>query len=285
MKKIKLSNDVLQEIILLYHSGLSCHKVGKQFSYSGEFIRTTLMNNNIFLRKYCEINRKHTVKEDFFDVIDCEEKAYFLGMLFSDGNVKSKHNTNAIVLKLQKDDKELLSRLSCLVLGKEKLYVSEDNLVLQFSSKNMKQKLIELGCVPAKSLILKYPQIDKQFSNHFIRGYFDGDGSIFSYKNDFTVSLVSTDDFCRSAQDIIYNNIGILGKITKDKEMLSRGNNITSIMLFRGNRQILRLMDWLYQDATIYMERKYQKYQELRAWTEDVDSRLNSPGNHKNQYV
>ena len=44
-------------------------------------------------------------------------------------------------------------------------------------------------------------------------------------------------------------------------------------------------LDWLYKDSTIYLDRKYKKYLELKLWTDDVNSRLNSLDNNKNQYV
>lgn len=36
------------------------------------------------------------------------------------------------------------------------------------------------GCVPNKSLILKFPTtLPNELVNDFIRGYFDGDGSVY----------------------------------------------------------------------------------------------------------
>jgi len=67
--------------------------------------------------------------------------------------------------------------------------------------------LIKLGCVPNKSLILKFPSLDI-FSNKsliypFIRGYFDGDGSIFESKNNFYISISGNNDFLQGLNLII----------------------------------------------------------------------------------
>jgi intein-encoded DNA endonuclease-like protein len=283
MRKIILSPEIISKIIDLYQSGISCPKIGKQFGFSGEYIRTLLKNNDIIARKYYEINRKHKVNECLFDHIDTQEKAYFLGLLFADGNVHSKYNS--IVIKLQQEDKPILLKLSYLIFSKELLYKSEDNYVLKFSSYYVKQRLIQLGCIPNKSLKISFPQIDNNLHSHFIRGYFDGDGSIYEYRNDFGINMVSTEDFCDGIFNILLKNTGIEGVISKDKTMLERGNNITSILSYAGNRRVQKILDWLYKDATIYMERKYQKYLELKAWTENVDSRKNSTERHINQYV
>ena len=56
--------------------------------------------------------------------------------------------------------------------------------------------------------------------------------------------------------------------------MVARGNIITSIILYRGNRRVLKLMDWIYKDATIYLDRKYQKYLNLKQRIEEVDQRI-----------
>jgi intein/homing endonuclease len=270
-KKINLSHEQLEQIITVYKSGLSAKKVGKQFGYSGEFIQKTLRNNGIKLRTRIEINRKHPVKEDFFDVIDSEEKAYFLGFLFADGSVH--HKSNAIVLKLQKRDRKILTKFSHLILGTEHLLINKNNYLLRFSSFHIKQRLIELGCMPNKTFILTFPILDPSMYHHFIRGYFDGDGCISLYKADYDVSIISTEDFCISTQSIIANQLDIMSTISKNNKMVARGNTITSYLRYRGNRQVLKLMTWLYKDATIYLERKHQKYLNLKQWTEEVDSR------------
>jgi len=159
MRKIDLPPSILQDIVLKYKSGLSTKNIGKEFGYSGEFIRQLLINNDISLRKYNEINKKYDVNETLFDNIDCEEKAYFLGLLFSDGNVHSKYN--AITLKLNDKDKDILIKLSNMIYGKDILYKSNDNYILKFSNHNIKNKLIDLGCVPNKTFKLKFPNIDK----------------------------------------------------------------------------------------------------------------------------
>jgi hypothetical protein len=60
---------------------------------------------------------------------------------------------------------------------------------------------------------------------------------------------------------------------------------IANTIRVSGNRQVLILMNWLYKDATIYMERKYQKYLELKLWTENVDQRKIMSDRHINQYA
>ena len=81
-------------------------------------------------------------------------------------------------------------------------------------SKHICQRLTELGCVNAKSLILKFPEwlIDPDLQRHFIRGYYDGDGGIHIpefKKRHAIVRIMSTIEFCNSMRDIILLQTGI----------------------------------------------------------------------------
>ena len=69
-----------------------------------------------------------------------------------------------------------------------------------------------------------------------------------------------------------------------DKSNQNDKNQITTKLGTGGNRQILRLMDWLYEDANYYIQRKYDKYLELKQWCADVNNRLVSEEKHTNQY-
>jgi len=277
-KAITLKNETLQEAVLLYQAGYSFVKIGQKLGYSGEFIRNTLNKHGVISRQYHEINRKHLVNENYFDNIDTEEKAYFMGFLYADGNVNS--NSNSIVLKLKQTDRAILSLFSYAILNKESLYQSENNYLVKFSSHHVKQQLIALGCVPNKSLILQWPDwLKSDLQCHFIRGYFDGDGSICRHHDDFAFSIVGTNNFCQVLKKIIFDATNINGKIVAQKETLQRGNHITKIFECGGNRKILKLMTWMYHDATIYLERKHDIYLQLANRIQEVDLR------HGNRYV
>ena len=276
MRKIILSSKIISEVIKDYQSGSSLKKIGKKFNVSGEYIRSLLNKNNIQLRTYLEINRKHSVNDNYFSVIDTQEKAYFLGLLYSDGSVSS--SSNAIILKLQEKDRDMLVKLSHIIMNKEKLYKSENNYVLKFSSRSIKNDLIRLGCMPNKTFKIEFPNIDKSLYNHFIRGYFDGDGSIYSYEKDYCANIIATEKFCNSVNQIIFKQFGIACVINKDDAINGATNIITSSMTYKGNRRVEVIMNWLYQDATIYLERKYDKYLELKQIIKQVDDK------HGNRY-
>ena len=273
MKKVIIAPDIVQEMIGMYKSGLSVSKIGKHFDYSRELIRKTLAKNRLVLRKLHQINHKHIINDHLFDNIDTEEKAYFLGFLFADGNVHKK--CNAIVLKLHEKDKYILVRFSHMIYGFEHLLRSENNVILKFSSYDMKLRLIELGCVPAKSLILSWPEKlqDPEMIRHFIRGYFDGDGCITSNKNDYRANIISTHNFCEAVKSLIFKVSCIDGKISHKKNDTNRGNLVTASLEYAGNRRVAIFMEWLYKDSTIYLIRKHDRFMDLKRHIAEIDNR------------
>lgn len=120
--------------------------------------------------------------------------------------------------------------------------------------------LKRLGCVERKSLILKFPtadQVPPQLVRHFIRGYFDGDGSISlkippnGNKIVGDVSFVGTEDFIKSLATYFPD----IGSILPDKRK-------TNSWYFNvgGNYNIIKIYHFLYDGATRYMQRKYDKF-------------------------
>jgi hypothetical protein len=129
--------------------------------------------------------RRDAVRQDYFAQVDSPMKAYLLGWLASDGNVKTIGNT--VRLRVNSKDEEILHlfRDEIAPLHKVGRYQAprpsgEMSTMSRFevASARMKQDLIRLGVTPNKSLTLQYPPIPPHLDNSFILGYFDGDGCL-----------------------------------------------------------------------------------------------------------
>lgn len=106
------------EIIRLYLSGISAPKIGKIFNIGSTTIFYNLKNWKVKIRKdKTIIHSKYKINQDFFKIIDKEEKAYFLGWLWSDGSV----NKENVSLSIQEKDKEILEILNKLIYSDRKL--------------------------------------------------------------------------------------------------------------------------------------------------------------------
>jgi len=274
-KKIQIEDEL--KIIEMYQQGLSAPKIAKKFNVQNTLILRYLEKNNINRRSAEECHRKYEIDEHFFDNIDTEEKAYFLGFLYADGfNCKE---SNYIKIELAQKDKDILQKLVKLIYKENpEHHIKEIKRVRKkkdiekifyysyftINSKYMCQKLEELGSPQKKSLIIKFPEwlTNHELQRHFIRGYFDGDGGVKLTNvktRSTTLKIISTKEFCQSMKDIISGatniNFGEPYNDVKDKNVYTINSS--------GNRQIAHFLDWLYMDASIYLDRKYKLYQEL----------------------
>lgn len=234
-----------------------------------------LKRNGVQRRTTQSYTQKYITNEYFFDIIDTEEKAYILGFLYADGNnyINGTHSYE-VSCKLQLGDKVILEKMRDLLSPSSQIKKIFDKKTSNYywlfrvNSKIMTDQLTKLGCVPAKSLILKFPEwlTDKKLQQHFIRGYSDGDGSIYNRKPTLTKQvnwgwkISSTGQFCLVIKDIIENTLDIHCSISLTH---SKTNQITTTLSVGGNLQVKKVLNWLYQDATIYLPRKFDRYQEF----------------------
>ena len=197
----------------------------------------------------------------YFDVIDTEEKAYWLGFLFADGAITKYNSSYNIELSLKLGDKSHVEKFAK-ALGKE--YVNNNSTYRSrciVGSKHMFEILSSYGCTPRKSLTLKFPNKsifkDESLVRHFIRGYFDGDGCMSFGNKEHTVpsiNILGTEDFL----DGIQKEYGT----SKSYCMDSRSkNNVTKILSF-DKKQAYNFAKYLYENSTIYLERKYERYKQ-----------------------
>src|SRR5699024_9205607 len=139
------------------------------------------------LKNVSTYRQKYKINHNFFDEIDTEEKAYWLGFLYADGCVREDRGCFRLGLQardvrhLEKFRESLDSNHTIKETNKvtnEKIYYGN---YIFIHSKKLVKNLVEKGCFENKSLTLKFPSYDivpKHLIYHFIRGYFDGDGSV-----------------------------------------------------------------------------------------------------------
>lgn len=266
----QFNQEIYDRLINKYVDGMSQFKISYDLLISDNCIRKTLDKNNIMRRTYSENNRRYNRNSHYFDKIDTQNKAYILGLLFADGN--NCPDYNAITISLQDEDKYILDFIKneleyegpvrhVPLHDKNENY--KDQYTLVINDPYMSKHLENLGIVKAKSLIVKFPDyIRMKFINHFVRGYFDGDGSISYCKstNKPAVSIAGTFEFCTKVSDIIHAMNGKCS-IYHPKQC---GDNNTYVIRIVGYNSVNNFMEWLYYDAEFKMERKYQKYLQIK---------------------
>lgn len=267
MSRKKIPESDYSKIVDMYLNGYSSVKIGQLYDMSHKPVLSVL--DKMGVPRNWNSLRKYNINEHYFDNIDTPNKAYILGLLYADGYNNT--SINAIRLSLQEDDKQILEDISKELDYNAPLIFYEhskehegwkDVYTLAIRSAHMSKVLNNLGVCRAKSLILEFPQwLNKNLYSHFIRGYFDGDGSVYCHKKtmNWNISIVSTKNFCNFVKNIIENELGIHVHVKLD----GRHNDITSDIRIGGNNQVTKFLDWIYNDADLKMERKYIKYQQL----------------------
>jgi len=199
--------------------------------------------------------RKYLLNEDFFEIIDSEEKAYFLGFLFADATINEKHHY--VDLTLHNKDIEILNKFNKLIFINERPLYSVKKIYrrLQINSMKIVNDLVKLGCIQNKTFKLKFPNIDNKYVRDFIRGYFDGDGCVYITNKTLNFSIVGTIELLEIIQKYLIENCQ-LNKTKFDERFPLRKTNIRSL-LYGGNIVINRIFHYLYDNSTIFLERKY----------------------------
>ena len=191
--------------------------LAKTYGISGSTVLNILKRHGVKLKPK-HVGNKYDFNIHFFDKIDTESKAYFLGLLYADGCHYKK--TRQISIELSATDKDILEKMKVAFSSNHPLSswyritpVSKTNnqyFTLRMSNEHFSKKCEELGLVERKSLILKPPteeQVPTNLIHHFIRGYFDGDGSITlildKTQRACGASIIGTTEFCEWCKRIV----------------------------------------------------------------------------------
>lgn len=194
----------------------------------------------------------------------------------ADGNIddrKDRKDTRRLTVKLSAIDENHLCKLNTdlnsnypitrgmrTLKGKE-YYHSQ----LRISSSILCRGLMEKGLLPRKSMNEVFPKdkIPKEYWKDFLLGVFDGDGCFswfFTKKNTIpscSFSLCGSKEILNDCFDYISEELNInVPSILKHKSNLHTAT-------IGGNFQVIKLMEWLYENTSVKLDRKYEKYQEF----------------------
>ncbi|ASB89277.1 MULTISPECIES: helix-turn-helix domain-containing protein [Bacillus] len=206
--------------------------------------------------------RKYRVNDSFFETIDTEEKAYWLGFISADGCVYIKKNSGSRILEISlniKDVNHLVKFNKCLD-SNYPIIQNTNSCRVSIVSRKIFQDLLKLGVTERKSKTLIPPTeqlIPPNLMFHYIRGYFDGDGGFTTHDKYLTYAV----NFCGTPQVCEF----ILSQLNKQNLRLINKKDVESFAQIRikGNKQSLDVANKLYNNATIYLDRKFKQYQDL----------------------
>lgn len=274
-------NDMYLDWVTLYENGFSTVEIGERYKKDPSNVGAKLRKLGVTMRSNKENSRRYEFNNTrYFQNINTAEKAYFLGFMYADGYVTSSDGSGArsfgVSLSmvdihiLEQFKKELKSTHPVNVYKSYSGY-SEGNEYCRLLIRNddTVQDLVNNGVVEKKTNIITRPNsVPSDLIRHFIRGYFDGDGSIKITKpanekmaTSFCVSFLGTDDILHFISDYFLEK-DLIKRVNKFQKR--REGQIVSCVDYGGNIQSKKILDHLYEESTVCLERKYKRYLMLK---------------------
>lgn len=233
---------------------------------------------------------KYEVNENFFESVNSEQVAYVLGFLYADGcnQFSSASSTKTLSITQAEQDLDILEKIRLAMKSTHpfrRIEAIDENHMVKYkfaiSYTKLSDDAYKLGVVYNKSLVLKFPTFEivpEEYMRHFIRGYFDGDGCIWEGKpkimtfidkktgkekqrfvHNMKFNFTGSNDFINGLQEYLIQTLGY----RKTKLNVRKGRKNADkwcTMEYSGKKQIEKLFHYMYDNATIYGNRKYNKF-------------------------
>lgn len=259
--KQKLTQEQVDQAVQMYSvDKMGTVEIGRRLNVSWLTIANRLKERGIKLTP-----ARYKLNDDYFSKIDTEQKAYFLGLLYADGNL---HRTKYITTLVLSEQDRCLVEVFREQLGTKKPiysvkgrriagtdYIGKPAVKLEISSQQIHSDLISHGCSPAKSLTLKFPStVPEDLMRHFVRGYFDGDGCIYNSQGRIMINIVGSQSFCTGMTEFLNKRLDIATIVKSERRGQSYYFSIFRIA------DVLKFCLYIYDRSEVKFERKYQKY-------------------------
>lgn len=264
----KIDESIVEQVIYNYTVlGQGAPSAGKDWKISQDKVEKILKERGVKLRTYIEskqVQRIYNIDDNFFKNQN-EDMAYILGFIAADGNVAKKEN--CISIEVHEKDKNLLE------IMREKtnntrplkfyLHIHEDcantpAVKFQTWSAEWKKDLAIYNIVPEKTFILKPPTfLNKQYYGAFIKGYFDGDGSVYKAGNHIEVAISGVSkEMISWMREILATQYGIIG--IYDSYLTPNKKHLMYRVRYNSDYSLSLLYKLWYEDnsSNLYLPRK-----------------------------
>lgn len=271
---LKIS-DYAEQINILHQEGKSALDIARILNF--KYVQPVYnyfkkMGWERLSREQYPSGARYDVDLNFFNKIDTEEKAYILGFLCADGHIDAK--SYRITISLQNSDIDILEKIRTAMHSTHPIktdilrsnpYKKSNNKILKqcslnINGKNLVTPLIEMGICGKKTYTLDgsvCKMIPENLMKHFLRGYFDGDGNItwgkhYSSGNKYIIQVCGNEDFLLNTYQKYFPSTCKLYKDLYSKQCF--------VWKIANKNSVLEFLNYIYGDATIYLDRKYKIY-------------------------
>ena len=258
-----IEKEILENYI---NKELSYKEIAKIFNVDEKTIKINAKKYGLTSKIGSQGARKHKFNERYFENIDSEEKAYWLGFIAADGCVYKNKQSYRLQINLKGSDIDHLKKFQKAIcsdykITEKKVGKAQSNTCqLKINSTKMCNDLIKNNIIERKSIIFEPPILNKNLMNHFIRGYFDGDGWITSYKRKDSngyrneVGIIGGKKALNYFIDFLPKGFSKYEKYKDDKIIQISGSSIKTIS---------ETYNYLYENATIFLDRKKNVFENI----------------------
>lgn len=219
--------------------------------------------------------RKYELNENYFEQIDTEDKAYWLGFISADGCIVScSKETRSLRLRINihEKDEEYLLKFRDSIQGNMPIKKFKSNKGKRFESNQVKidinsnklcDDLINVGVGFRKTFDLTMPKVPQNLISHFIRGYFDGDGCICRYLIKGTDSYRFTFEIVGQSEDILLYFQNYFRENGISVNLYTRKSNNSKRLMICSKKELIKIYHLFYDNCNICMERKLNIFKQL----------------------
>lgn len=236
-----------------YRAGASFSVLAARHRTCLNTIQNALRRQGVRSRPHGEAERRYRYDDGFFDRIDTEAKAYWLGFLAADGGVIG----GCLSIELARLDRKHLVLFRSAMKGNCPVHdtMRQDGRRfshLSFSSRRLLAALERHTIVPRKTLTVRWPDLSRPLLRHYLRGYVDGDGCWSPKKPIFV--LVGNLPFLRACRSFARAELDL--PLTRFRRALSSPG--IAYLQWQGRHQVRRLAEFVYRRATVFLPRKHR---------------------------
>lgn len=265
--RFKYTIEQIEEFANYYNYGEKTLKeTAEYFNISYDYIKNIL--TKLGYRepsKSYDSAKNSNIDHNYFEIIDSDKKAYFLGLLMSDGYIETQTYNKAFGIALQLEDKYIIEELILELKSQNKLNEYKNSIKFSARSGKIYEDLVKWNFCESKSNSdYNFPNIPVEYQSAFIRGYFDGDGCITIKSTGYSVT-----SFCCNSKIFLDDLRTILeeNNIECRPVQCQNGKSRTSpifILYISKSKAQNDFANYIYNNAEIYLKRKFEKFEKIK---------------------
>lgn len=259
-----------KEEILLKSDKFTAKQLAEQYNCSRSTILKLWMDNNY----HKPLSFSYCVDNNYFSEINTPNKAYIVGLIASDGNIYKREGHQGQVRLSFQNKKSEYTLLTNILSDMQATYpiikttITSNNKEYEYISVTIVSEqifndLLNIGIIPKKTWLMNIDSvinhIPTQFIQDFLRGYFDGDGSINTARSselkpsDFNINI----SMPLSNAKILQQYLSHFGLSVQTKEDKRKYNHPFGGLHFFGTNKYI-FLKWIYYNDCLCLNRKQQ---------------------------